>query len=60
MPPISMGYPRENMLGRTPYEILDNATADRIVERVKKVVKTGKSIREETSVHLERPDTLVY
>ena len=42
------GVSRENMLGRTPYEILDKPTADRIVERVKKVVKSGKSIQEET------------
>jgi PAS domain S-box-containing protein len=44
------GISSENMLGRTPYEILDHTTADRIVERMKKVVKTGKSIREETRV----------
>jgi PAS domain S-box-containing protein len=42
------GISRENILGRTPYEILDPVTAERIVERVKKVVKTAKSIREET------------
>ena len=43
------GVSRENMLGRTPYEILDFVTADRIVKRVKKVVNTGQTIREETS-----------
>ena len=43
------GVSRENMLGRTPYEILDFVTADRIVERVKKVVNTQQTIREETS-----------
>jgi PAS domain S-box-containing protein len=44
------GVSSEHMLGRTPYEMLDHKTADRIVERVKKVVKSGKSIREETEI----------
>src|SRR5665647_833017 len=43
------GVSRENMLGRTPYEILDKVTADRIVERVKKVVNSQQTIKEETS-----------
>jgi PAS domain S-box-containing protein len=41
------GVSRKNMLGLTPYEIVDKVTANRIVERVRKVIKTGLSIREE-------------
>jgi PAS domain S-box-containing protein len=36
------------MLGLTPYDFLDRESADRLVERVKNVAKTGQSIREET------------
>jgi PAS domain S-box-containing protein len=43
------GVSRKNMIGLTPYEILDKVTADRIVERVRKVVNTGQTVREETS-----------
>jgi len=42
------GVSRNYMFGSTPYEILDKLTADRIVERVKNVVKTGQRITEET------------
>ena len=42
------GVSRENLLGLTPHEVLDKETAERIVERVKNVVKTGQSIREES------------
>jgi PAS domain S-box-containing protein len=42
------GVSRNYMFGSTPYEILDKPTADRIVERVKNVVKTGQRMREET------------
>jgi len=44
------GVPQKDMLGMTPYELLDKEAADRIVERVKTVVKTGQRIREETSL----------
>ena len=44
------GVSMNHMLGSTPYEILDTVTADRIVERVKTVVKTGQRIREETQL----------
>ena len=44
------GVPRKDMLGMTPYELVDKEAADRIVERVKTVVKTGQRIREETSL----------
>ena len=42
------GVSRNYIFGSTPYEILDKLTADRIVERVKNVVKTGQRITEET------------
>ena len=42
------GVTIEEMLGSTPYDLLDRESADRIVERLKKVAKTGQSIREET------------
>ncbi len=40
--------PMDHMIGLTPHYFLDKETADRLVERVKTVVKTGKSIREDT------------
>ncbi len=43
------GVSGKHMVGLTPYELLDTVAADRIVERVKKVVHTGQTIREETS-----------
>jgi PAS domain S-box-containing protein len=42
------GVSKQKMIGSTPHAILDKESADRIVERVKKVAKTGRSIREET------------
>ena len=42
------GVSEEEMLGKTPYDFLDRESADLIVERVKKVAKTGRSIREES------------
>jgi PAS domain S-box-containing protein len=42
------GISVEEMLGLTPYDFLDRESADRLVERVKNVAKTGQSIREET------------
>jgi PAS domain S-box-containing protein len=44
------GVSGEKMLGLTPYDMLDKEQADRILNRVKTVVKTGQSIREETSL----------
>jgi PAS domain S-box-containing protein len=45
-----LGVPQKDILGMTPYELLDKEAANRIVERVKTVVKTGQRIREETSL----------
>ena len=42
------GLPVEKVLGSKPYDLLDRESADRIVERLKKVAKTGQSILEET------------
>ena len=42
------GVSEEEMLGKTPYDFIDKESADRIVERVKKVAKTGVSIREDS------------
>jgi PAS domain S-box-containing protein len=42
------GISGEKVIGSTPYDLVDRESADRIVGRVKKVVKTGQSIREET------------
>jgi two-component system sporulation sensor kinase A len=44
------GISRNYMLGSTPLELIDKVTADRLVERVKTVVKTGQPIREETQL----------
>jgi PAS domain S-box-containing protein len=44
------GVTKEMILGSTPYELFQKETADRIVERVKKVVKTRQNIKEETSL----------
>lgn len=44
------GVSRNSMLGSTPHELIDKVTADRIVERVKHVAKTGQRIREETQL----------
>jgi PAS domain S-box-containing protein len=44
------GVSEEEMLGLTPYDFLDGESATRIVERLKKVVKTGQSIREDTQI----------
>jgi PAS domain S-box-containing protein len=38
----------EKMLGSTPHDFLDKGVADRLIERVRTVAKTGQSIREET------------
>jgi len=38
------------MIGLTPHYFFDKETADRLVERAKTVVKTGKSIREDTQI----------
>ena len=51
--------PMDHMIGLTPHFFLDKETADRLVERAKTVVKTGKSIREDTVARLEGPDALV-
>jgi PAS domain S-box-containing protein len=42
------GLPVEKVLGSMPYDLLDKESADRIIERLKKVTKTGQSILEET------------
>jgi PAS domain S-box-containing protein len=42
------GLPVEKVLGSTPYELLDRESAERIVERLKKVAKTGQSMLVET------------
>jgi PAS domain S-box-containing protein len=42
------GISIEETVGATPYDFLDREAAGRIVERVKKVAKTGLSISEET------------
>jgi len=44
------GVTIDDIIGLTPHYFLDNKTADRIVERAKTVVKTGKSIREDTQL----------
>jgi PAS domain S-box-containing protein len=44
------GVPMEKTLGLTPYDFIDHASADRIVERVKTVAKTGQSMQEETPI----------
>jgi PAS domain S-box-containing protein len=41
------GVLAEEMLGSTPFDFLDKETADRIMERLKNVAKTGQCIREE-------------
>ena len=38
------------MLGLAPYEVIDRESADRIIERVKNVAKTGQNIRQDTPV----------
>ncbi len=44
------GVIKDNMIGLTPHYFFDKETADRLVERAKTVVKTGKSIREDTQI----------
>lgn len=44
------GVSGDDVLGSTPYDLADRETADRIMERVKNVVKTGQIIRDETSM----------
>ena len=46
--PARYGVSREMMIGSTPYDILDREAADKIVERVKNVAKTGRRIQEES------------
>jgi PAS domain S-box-containing protein len=38
------------IIGSTPFDILDKGSADRIVKRVRYVVKTGENIREESPI----------
>jgi PAS domain S-box-containing protein len=42
------GVTMDDIIGLTPHYFLDKEPADRLVERVKTVVKTGKGIREDT------------
>ncbi|MDD1700116.1 MAG: PAS domain S-box protein [Methanoregula sp.] len=42
------GVSAEDVLGLTPYDFVDRESADRLMDRLKNVVKTGQSIREET------------
>ncbi len=42
------GISGEKMVGSTPYDFLDPESAERLVERVKTVVKTGQTIHEES------------
>ena len=42
------GVPKEMLIGSTPYELFPEKTAKRIVERIKKVFRTGQTITEET------------
>jgi PAS domain S-box-containing protein len=42
------GVAREDVLGLTPYDFVNRELADRLTDRLKKVVKTGQSISEET------------
>jgi PAS domain S-box-containing protein len=42
------GVAVDEMLGLTPYDFLDRESADQMVERLKKVAKTGQNIREKT------------
>jgi PAS domain S-box-containing protein len=44
------GVPMETATGLTPYDFLDRASADHIVERVKTIAKTGQTMHEETPV----------
>jgi len=42
------GVSVEDVLGLAPYDFVDRESADRLMDRLKNVVKTGQSIREET------------
>jgi PAS domain S-box-containing protein len=44
------GVSEEMIIGSTPFDILDKGSADRIVKRVRYVVKTGENIREESPI----------
>ena len=44
------GISKEMLIGSTPYELFPEETANRILERVKKVFRNGQTITEETSV----------
>jgi PAS domain S-box-containing protein len=42
------GVAKDDIIGLTPHYFFDKETADRLVERVKTVVKTGQALRQET------------
>ncbi|TFG90375.1 MAG: PAS domain S-box protein [Candidatus Atribacteria bacterium] len=42
------GISVKDVLGLSPYDFVDRESADRLMDRLKNVVKTGQSIREET------------
>ena len=44
------GISKKEILGSTPHDFIDRKTADMIVERIKRVVKNGKSIRDDTQI----------
>jgi PAS domain S-box-containing protein len=44
------GVSMEEMIGLTPYDLLERVSADLLVERVKTVAKTGQGVREETPI----------
>ncbi len=44
------GISKKETLGSTPHDFIDRKTADMIVERIKCVVKNGKSIRDDTQI----------
>ncbi len=43
------GISEKDILGSSPYDFLDRETAERLMERVRNVAKTGQSSRHETS-----------
>jgi PAS domain S-box-containing protein len=45
---VRYDVPMDHLIGSTPHYFLDKETADRLVERVKTVVKTGRALRQET------------
>jgi PAS domain S-box-containing protein len=49
-PAARYGVSMNEMIGSTPHDFIDSESADRLVERVKTVAKTGQGIREESPI----------